>query len=111
MKHFDSILVIHSKLIPVFEFGGIESPLIVTPVLSDDNYLGFSYWNISTSHLRVDAKELSNIKIKDKKHTGKNNSSELSGIIHGETDIAEHKLTVVQTVPLTWTPPIISAKQ
>ena len=72
-------------MIPVFEFGGIESPLIVTPVLSDDNYLGFSYWNISTSHLRVDAKELSNIKIKDKKHTGKNNSSELSCIIHGKT--------------------------
>ena len=63
-------------MIPVSDFGGIESPLIVTPVLSDDNYLGFSFWNISTSHLRVDAKELSNIKIKDKKHTGKKNSSE-----------------------------------
>ena len=72
-------------MIPVLEFGGIESPLIVTPVLSDDNYLGFSYWNISTSHLRMDAEELSNINIKDKKHTGKNNSSELSCTIHGET--------------------------
>ena len=61
---------IQSSLIPVFEFGGIENPLIVTPVLSDENYLGYSYWNMSKSNLKVDVQELSNIRIKNKKHTG-----------------------------------------
>ena len=69
--HVDSIFLIQSSLIPVFEFGGIESPLIVTPVLSDENYLGYSYWNMSKSHLKIDVEKLSNIRIKNKKHTGK----------------------------------------
>ena len=69
--YVNSIFFNQSPLIPVFEFGGIENPLIVTPVLSDENYLGYSYWNMSKSHLKVDVQELSNIRIKNKKHTGK----------------------------------------
>ena len=52
------------------ENGGIENPLTITPILSDENYLDCSFWQIPESDLKEHVRIFTMENVKNKRQTG-----------------------------------------
>ena len=53
--------------------GGMENPLTTIPILTDENYLEFAFWNISKIEVKKAVKEFAIERSKNKRHTGQGN--------------------------------------